>query len=100
MLPAVLFLGIFSVGSATSKNLISVFITRFLGGVFGSAPVSSASAALSDLYAVKARGAAVNCVAVVIAGGPILGPLIGSALVNNPTLGWRCRLPRHRKGES
>lgn len=89
MLPAMFCLGLFSIGTATSQNAQSVFITRFFGGLFGSAPVSNVSAALGDIWAPKARGTAVTFYAVAVVGGPTLGPLIGSALLVNPHLGWR-----------
>lgn len=72
--PALFCLAIFSVGTATSTNAASIFITRFFGGVFGSAPVSNVSAALGDIWAPKARGIAVTFYAVAVVGGPILGP--------------------------
>jgi hypothetical protein len=50
ILPAMYCLGLFSIGTAVSKNAASVFITRFFSGVFGSAPVSNVSAALGDMY--------------------------------------------------
>ncbi|KAF7870438.1 hypothetical protein EAF04_004182 [Stromatinia cepivora] len=89
MLPALFCLGLFSIGTATSKNAASIFITRFFGGLFGSAPVSNVSAALGDMWSPKARGTAVTFYAVAVVGGPTLGPLIGSALLVNPHLGWR-----------
>ncbi|TVY20880.1 putative transporter [Lachnellula arida] len=89
ILPAVFCLGLFSIGTAASKNAQSVFITRFFGGVFGSAPVSNVSAALGDIWHPKARGTAVCFYAVAVVGGPTLGPLIGSAILVNPHLGWR-----------
>ncbi|TVY64227.1 putative transporter [Lachnellula suecica] len=89
MLPAMFCLGLFSIGTATSKNAQSVFITRFFGGIFGSAPVSNVSAALGDIWSPKARGTAITFYAVAVVGGPTLGPLIGSALLVNPYLGWR-----------
>ena len=89
MLPAMVGLGLFSLGTATSKSAAAVFITRFFGGVFGSAPVSNVAAALGDLWEAKARGTAVTFYAVAVVGGPTLGPVIGSALVVNPHLGWR-----------
>lgn len=55
MLPAVFCLGLFSIGTATSQNAQSVFITRFFAGLFGSAPVSNVSAALGDMWNPKAR---------------------------------------------
>ncbi|KAL9593398.1 MAG: hypothetical protein Q9179_005905 [Wetmoreana sp. 5 TL-2023] len=56
LLPAMFCLGLFSIGTATSKTPAAIFITRFFGGVFGSAPVSNVSAALGDIWAPKARG--------------------------------------------
>ena len=89
MLPAVFCLGLFSIGTATSKSAASVFATRFFGGVFGAAPVSNVSAALGDIWSPKARGTAVVFYAVAVVGGPTLGPVIGAALTVNPRLGWR-----------
>lgn len=89
MLPAMVGLGLFSIGCAVSQNAQTVFITRFFSGIFGSAPVSNVSAALGDMYEPKARGIAVTFYAVAVVGGPTLGPVIGSALTANPHLGWR-----------
>ncbi|KAF7195316.1 putative transporter C36.02c [Pseudocercospora fuligena] len=89
ILPAVFILGLFSIGTATSTNAASVFITRFFGGLFGSAPVSNVSAALGDMYEPRARGIAVTFYAVMVVGGPCLGPVVGAALTANPHLGWR-----------
>lgn len=69
MLPALFILGLFSIGSAVSKNAASLFLTRFFAGVFGSAPISNVSAALGDLYEPKARGIAITFYAVMVVGG-------------------------------
>lgn len=82
-------LALFSIGTGVSTNAASVFTTRFFAGVFGSAPVSNVSAALGDLYSREHRGIAVSLYAVCVVGGPTLGPVIGSALLVNPSLGWR-----------
>ncbi|CAK4033850.1 MFS general substrate transporter [Lecanosticta acicola] len=87
MLPPMFCLGLWSIGTAVSQNAASVFITRFFGGVFASAPISNVSAALGDMYDPKARGIAVTFYAVMVVGGPTLGPVIGSSLT--VTLGWR-----------
>jgi MFS family permease len=89
ILPAVFVLGLFSIGTATSQNAASVFITRFLSGVFGSAPISNVAAALGDLYEPTARGVAVTFYAVAVCGGPTIGPLVGAACTVSPGLGWR-----------
>jgi len=56
MLPAMVGLGLFSIGTAVGKNAQTIIICRFFSGVFGSAPVSNVSAALGDMYAPKPRG--------------------------------------------
>ncbi|QIX00362.1 hypothetical protein AMS68_005879 [Peltaster fructicola] len=89
MIPALVGLGLFSIGTALSRNIATVLVTRFFGGVFGSAPVSNVSAALGDIYHPKARGTAVTFYAVAVVGGPCIGPVIGAALTINPSLGWR-----------
>lgn len=89
MLPAVFCMGLFSIGAAVGKNAATIFICRFFAGLFGSAPVSNVSAALGDIFDQYARGTAVVFYAVAVVGGPTIGPVIGSALVVNPNLGWR-----------
>ena len=74
ILPAMFCLGIFSIGTATSRTPAAIFITRFLGGVFGSAPVSNVSAALGDIWEPRTRGTAVTFYALCVMGGPALGP--------------------------
>ncbi|KAI4230710.1 MAG: hypothetical protein L6R40_007967 [Gallowayella cf. fulva] len=88
MLPAMFCLALFSIGTATSKTPAAIMITRFLGGVFGSAPVSNVAAAMGDIWAPKARGTAVAIYALCNMGGPTLGPVIGSSLTVSH-LGWR-----------
>ena len=74
MEPAMFCLGLFSIGTATSTSAASILVTRFFGGVFGSAPVSNVSAALGDVWAPRARGIAVTFYALAVVGGPTLGP--------------------------
>lgn len=89
MIPALLGLALFSVGTATSQNAQSIIVCRFFSGLFGSAPVSNVSAALGDIWDPKARGVAVTFYAVAVVGGPTIGPVIGSALTVDRRLGWR-----------
>ncbi|PPJ49817.1 hypothetical protein CBER1_03353 [Cercospora berteroae] len=89
ILPAIAVLGLFSIGTATSKNAASIFVTRFFAGVCGSAPISNVSAALGDMYEPKARGIAMTFYAIMVVGGPTLGPTVGAALTANRNLGWR-----------
>ena len=91
MLPAVFVLGILSIGSARSTNEASLYITRFLGGLFGSAPISNVSAALADFYEPRTRGVPMTFLAVATVGGAVIGPIIGAAITVNRHLGWRCK---------
>jgi MFS family permease len=94
MIPAIFVLGLFSIGTAVSNNAASVFITRFLGGLFGSAAISNVSAAIGDFYPPKTRGIPMALMAVCVVGGPCLAPLAGAAITINPHLGWRCKISR------
>lgn len=89
MLPAMIALGCFSIGTATSKNIQSLLISRFLSGVFGSAPVSNVSAALGDMWSPRVRGTAMCFYAIAVLGGTTLGPVVGSAFLVNNHVGWR-----------
>jgi MFS family permease len=90
MLPAVFVLGLFSIGTATSESVAAVFVTRFFGGLFASAPISNVSAAIGDFYDPKARGVPMALMAACVVGGPCIAPIVGSAIVVNPNMGWRC----------
>lgn len=84
--PPLFCLGVFSIGFAVSKNVTSLFVTRFFSGFFGAAPVANVVAALGDCYKPKPRGIAVSLYSICVVGGPLLGPLIGAALTQNS---WR-----------
>lgn len=74
MKPAMFCLGLLTIGTARSTTAASIFVTRFFGGIFGSAPVSNVSAALGDIWAPRARGIAMNVYTGAVLGGPTLGP--------------------------
>jgi hypothetical protein len=44
LLPAMIGLGAFSIGTAVSQNPTSIFVTRLFAGIFGAAPVSNVAA--------------------------------------------------------
>jgi predicted MFS family arabinose efflux permease len=89
MLPAMVGLGLFSIGCGASQNAATVFVTRFFSGLFGSAPVSNVAASLGDIWEPKVRGTAMVLYAVAVVGGPTLGPVLGGALTVSKGLGWR-----------
>lgn len=90
MLPAMFVLGLFSIGTATSKSATAILLTRFFGGIFACAPISNVPAALGDIFPPATRGNAMTFVTLCTTGAPALGPIIGAALTVNNHLGWRC----------
>lgn len=63
-------------------------ISRFFIGFFASAPVSNTGGVLSDIWSPEQRGPAMVGYALAVVGGPILGPIVGGAIVQS-YLGWR-----------
>lgn len=87
LLPPMVALTLWSIGTGLSRDAASIFVTRFFSGVFGSAPVSNVNAALGDFYSRESRGVPVSLYAVAVVGGPTLGPVIGAGITEG--LGWR-----------
>ena len=82
---------IFSIASATSKDIQTLLITRFFAGIFASGPISIVPGSLSDMYSNVHRGTAISIYALTIFGGPLAAPFIG-AFITNSYLGWRWTL--------
>ncbi|KAJ5081074.1 hypothetical protein N7456_013312 [Penicillium angulare] len=88
-----LFLGlfafsIFQIPVAVAQNLQTIFICRFLGGVFASAPLAIVSGILADLFEPVERGIAVSVFAGATFIGPVAGPIVGG-FITMSHLGWR-----------
>ncbi|KAI9663140.1 MAG: hypothetical protein M1821_008188 [Bathelium mastoideum] len=79
---------IFSFATATAKDIQTVLITRFFAGIFGSAPVTNTGGVLADIWSPEQRAAAIVAYALAVVGGPTLGPIVGSAVVQS-YLRWR-----------
>lgn len=79
---------IFSFGTATAKDIQTVLITRFFAGFFGSAPVTNTGGVLGDIWSPEQRGVAIVGYAMAVVGGPVLGPIVGGAIVQS-YLRWR-----------
>ena len=80
---------IFSFASGAAKDIQTVMITRFFTGFFGAAPVTNTGGVLSDLWSADQRAVALVGYAYAVAGGPLLGPIIGGAICIQDTSGWR-----------
>lgn len=79
---------VFSFGTATAKDIQTIIITRFFTGLFGSAPVTNTGGVLSDIWAPTQRGTAIVGYALAVLGGPVLGPIVGGAIVQS-YVRWR-----------
>ncbi|EIM90804.1 MFS general substrate transporter [Stereum hirsutum FP-91666 SS1] len=79
----------FSAATATAKDVQTIYITRFFGGLMASAPVVNVGGGLADMFNQRQRAGAVVLYALTVVGGPLVGPIIGSAVSNHPSLGWR-----------
>lgn len=77
----------FAVGSA--KDIQTIMICRFFAGFVGAAPLVVAPAAMADIFNASTRGKAMTYFAMVLFGGPMIGPIMGGFTVKNPHLGWR-----------
>jgi MFS family permease len=81
---------VFSFSTAASKAIQTLLITRFFGGVFGSAPLCNVAAAMADIWHPTQRGAALLLYGLAVLVGPLVAPIVGGALVVNLThTGWR-----------
>ncbi|PHH81293.1 hypothetical protein CDD82_1092 [Ophiocordyceps australis] len=79
----------FSFGSAVAKDFQTLMLTRFWGAFFAAAPVTNTGGVLGDLFTPEWRGIAMAGYAMAVVSGPVLGPIVSAALVEQPSLGWR-----------
>jgi MFS transporter, DHA1 family, multidrug resistance protein len=80
---------IFSLATATAKDMQTIVITRFFGGFCGSSPLAVVAAVFSDMFDNRTRGMAVAIFAMAVFTGPMFAPFVGGFIVANPRLGWR-----------
>jgi DHA1 family multidrug resistance protein-like MFS transporter len=79
---------IFSIATATAKDLQTILICRFFGGFFGACPLAVVAAVFSDMFDNRTRGIAITLFSMAVFTGPLLAPFIGGFLVES-YLGWR-----------
>ena len=80
---------VFSFATGASNNIASILVFRFLGGFFGSGPLTLAGPLYADIFVGRAFGISMVCFAFVVFRGPILSQPIGGFIVINQSLGWR-----------
>ncbi|RJE26818.1 resistance protein [Aspergillus sclerotialis] len=72
---------LFNIGTALAKNLHTILILRFFGGLVGSAPISVGGASLMEIHKPSQVPYAIAFYAVSGVCGPILGPILGTLVV-------------------
>lgn len=80
---------IFQFAVAVGKDLQTVLICRFFGGIFAACPLAVVAAVFSDIFDNRTRGMAITVFSMTVFTGPLLAPFIGGFIVINPSLGWR-----------
>ena len=79
---------IFNIPVAVAQNLTTIMLCRFVGGLFGSAPLAIVGGALTDFWDPADRGVALCGFASATFAGPTLAPIVGGFIVQS-YLGWR-----------
>ncbi|EIW60614.1 MFS general substrate transporter [Trametes versicolor FP-101664 SS1] len=79
---------LFHLGGALGHNTATILVTRALAGIFGSAPLTNAGGALSDMWIARERGIAAALYGTAPWMGPVLGPIVGG-WISETSLGWR-----------
>jgi len=80
--------GIFQIPVAVAQNVETIMLARFLGGVFGCAPLAVVGGALADFWNPVDRGVAVAIFSAATFIGPVAGPIMGG-FITQSYLGWR-----------
>ena len=80
---------LFQAAAATGKDLQTVLLSRFFGGLFGACPLAVVAAVFSDMFDNKSRGLAITLFSMTVFTGPLFAPFIGGFIIQNPHLGWR-----------
>ncbi|KAJ5553872.1 hypothetical protein N7513_003831 [Penicillium frequentans] len=79
---------IFTIGTATSKDVQTLMLTRFFAGFFSASPIAIVPAAYADMYNNQMRGVAISIFAMAVFVGPFASPFIGG-FITMSYLGWR-----------
>ncbi|SLM34103.1 mfs dha1 multidrug resistance protein [Lasallia pustulata] len=79
---------IFQIGVAVGKDLQTVLLCRFFGGLFAACPLAVVAAVFSDMFDNRTRGLAITVFSMSVFSGPLLAPFIGG-FITMSYLGWR-----------
>ena len=81
---------LFTLMVSLGQNLVTIFLGRFLSGLFGNAPISIVGGAATDNWNAIDRGISLGVVIGAVFSGPMMGPIIGGFIAEN--LDWRWNL--------
>lgn len=79
---------VFTIGTATAKDVQTIMLTRFFAGFFAASPLSVVPAIFADLYSNQYRGIAIAIFAMAVFVGPFASPFTGG-FITMSYLGWR-----------
>lgn len=79
---------LFTIATATAKDIQTILICRFFAGFFGACPLAVVAAVFSDMFDNRTRGTAIAIFSMTVFTGPMLAPFIGGFIVDSH-LGWR-----------
>ncbi|KAJ5340106.1 hypothetical protein N7541_009230 [Penicillium brevicompactum] len=79
--------GAFQIPLALAKHAVTIFVSRFLAGVLGSAALAVGSGLLADFYSSIARGAAIAVTACFMNLGSVISPIAAAYI--SERYGWR-----------
>lgn len=82
---------IFTIGSAVAKDIQTLIICRFFGGVFGASQLTVVPGVLADIFDNTYRGMAISLYALTVFIGPLCAPFVGGFIASS-YLGWRWTL--------
>ncbi|CCH58642.1 hypothetical protein TBLA_0A08520 [Henningerozyma blattae CBS 6284] len=79
---------LFQFAVATAENLQTIMICRFFSGLIGGAPMAVVPAVFADMFDTNFRGKAICLFSAFVFIGPILGPIMGSYIVQHTSWRW------------
>ncbi|PYH79024.1 MFS general substrate transporter [Aspergillus uvarum CBS 121591] len=79
---------VFTIGTATAKDVQTIMLTRFFAGLFAASPLAIVPAAFADIYNNRTRGIAIAMFAMAVFVGPFASPFTGG-FITMSYLHWR-----------
>lgn len=79
---------LFTVATATSKDVQTLMLTRFFAGFFAASPIAIVPAVFADIWNNQTRGVAIAMFAMAVFVGPFASPFTGG-FITMSYLGWR-----------